>query len=80
MKKEGNWKGDKMVFEIGKTYKLMVSKGYEQNSIYTLTVESVDEDFVNGIDLKHQRRGIKLKAIIDYVELNDGDDFRGTEQ
>lgn len=69
----------KMSFEIGKTYKLMVSKGYEQNSIYTLKVEGLDDDFVYGVDKKLQRRGIKLKAIIDWVELNDGDDFSGTE-
>lgn len=68
-----------MSFEIGKTYKLMVSKGYEQNSIYTLKVEGLDDDFVYGVDKKLQRRGIKLKAIIDWVELNDGDDFSGNE-
>jgi hypothetical protein len=67
-------------FEVGKTYKLMVSKGYEQNSIYTLKVDGVDENFVYGLDKKLQRRGIKLDAIIDWVELNDGDDFGGNEQ
>jgi len=69
-----------MVFELGKTYKLMVSKGYEQNSIYTLKVELVDDQFVSGIDKKGQRRGIKLNSIIDWVELNDGDDFSGNDQ
>ena len=69
-----------MVFEIGKTYKLMVSKGYEQNSIYTLKVENLDNQFVAGIDKKGQRRGIKLDSIIDWVELNDGDDFSGNDQ
>jgi hypothetical protein len=69
-----------MVFEVGKRYKLMISKGYEQNSVYTLIIESVDEHFVNGIDLKNLRRGIRLDTIIDYVELSDGDDFSGNEQ
>ena len=69
-----------MSFEVGKTYKLMVSKGYEQNSIYTLKVDGVDENFVYGLDKKSQRRGIKLNAIIDWVELNDGDDFSGNDQ
>ena len=68
-----------MGFEVGKTYKLMVSKGYEQNSIYTLKVDGVDENFVYGLDKKFQRRGIKLDAIIDWVELNDGDDLCGND-
>lgn len=69
-----------MVLEIGRRYKLMVSKGYEQNSIYTLQVTSISNEFVEGIDLKNQKRGIRLSSIIDYVELNDGDDFSGNEQ
>lgn len=69
-----------MVLEIGRRYKLMVSKGFEQNSIYTLRVTSISNEFVEGIDLKNQKRGIRISSIIDYVELNDGDDFSGNEQ
>ena len=57
------------IFEKGKTYKLMMSKGFSENSIYTLTVENEDENFVTGIDLKGQRRGIKKQYIIDFIEI-----------
>lgn len=60
-----------MVFEIGKIYKFMVQKGYEQNSIYTITVEGEDELFVNGTDKKGQQRGIKKTTILDWVKVSD---------
>lgn len=56
-----------MAFEIGKKYKFMLQKGYEQNSIYTINVEDEDDNFVSGIDLKGQKRGIKKSLIVDWV-------------
>jgi len=56
-------------FVVGQTYKIMMNKNFAQNSIYTLTVESEDEHFVTGIDLKGQRRGVKKEHIIDFIEM-----------
>jgi len=57
------------VFDIGSTYKLMVDKGYEQNSIYTITIEEEDDIFIRGIDLKGQERGVKKEEIKDWLKL-----------
>ena len=58
------------IFEVGKTYKLMMNKGFSENSIYTLRIENEDNIFVSGIDLKGQRRGVKKEHIIDWIEMN----------
>lgn len=57
------------MFDIGSTYKLMVDKGYEQNSIYTITIEEEDDIFIRGIDLKGQERGVKKEEIKDWLKL-----------
>jgi len=59
------------MFEVNKIYKFMVSKGYEANSIYTLTVGGEDDIFVWGIDLKGQQRGIKKESIIDWIVIEN---------
>ena len=57
------------MFDIGSTYKLMVDKGYEQHSIYTITIEEEDDIFIKGVDLKGQERGVNKKDIKDWLKL-----------
>ena len=58
------------MFDIGKKYKLVIDRGeQERPTIYTLTVTSVDEKFVKGIDKDGIPRGIQIEKIIDYNEI-----------
>jgi len=57
------------MFEIGSTYKLMVDKGFEQLSIYTITIEEEDNIFIQGTDLKGQSRGINKTDIKDWIKI-----------
>jgi hypothetical protein len=60
-----------MNFIKGRTYKFMLQKGYEQNSVYTITVEDEDDRFVSGIDKKNEKRGIKKDLIVDWILLEN---------
>jgi len=55
------------MFEIGSTYKLMVDKGFDQPSIYTIKIEEEDNIFIRGTDLKGQSRGVNKKDIKDWI-------------
>ena len=57
------------MFEIGSTYKLMVDKGFDQPSIYTITIDEEDDIFIKGIDLKGQPRGVNKKDIKDWIQV-----------
>ena len=59
------------MFEIGSTYKLMVDKGFDQLSIYTITVDEEDDIFIKGNDLKGQSRGINKNDIKDWIRIED---------
>jgi len=61
------------MFELGKTYKFSMNKQHTKNSIYTLTIEKVSEDAVSGVDKEGKRRGINLKYVFDWIEVEDED-------
>lgn len=59
------------MFKKGKTYKFSMNKQHNKNSIYTLTVSDFGENYVNGIDKDGKKRGIMLKYVFDWIEVED---------
>jgi len=58
-------------FEEGVKYKIMINKGFEKNSVYTIDFEKETANFIIGIDLEQKRRGINKKFILDWIEDNN---------
>ena len=58
------------MFEIGKTYKIAISRGETvKPTIYTITIDKEDEDSIGGLDRDVIQRGVMKSKIIDWNEI-----------
>lgn len=50
-----------------------MNKHHNKNSIYTLSVDGFNETAVWGVDKEGKKRGIMLKYVFDWIQIEDED-------